>query len=106
MLKALDNARDEKIIGAPLEAAVTLSGGADLHPLLEKFAADLPGFFIVSAVTLKPSGANTDTLEVQVERASGTKCERCWKYTHDVGSDKELATVCASCAATVRKYFI
>ena len=106
VLKALDNARDEKIIGAPLEAAVTLSGGADLHPLLEKFAADLPGFFIVSAVTLKPSGANTDTLEVQVERASGTKCERCWKYTHDVGSDKELATVCASCAATVRKYFI
>jgi isoleucyl-tRNA synthetase len=36
VLKALDNARDEKIIGAPLEAAVTLTAGSDLYPLLEK----------------------------------------------------------------------
>jgi isoleucyl-tRNA synthetase len=105
VLKALDNARDEKIIGAPLEAAVTLSAGNALYPLLEKLAADLPGFFIVSQVTLK-TAPNTDTLEVAVERAGGAKCERCWKYTHDVGSDKELATVCAACAKTIREYFI
>jgi isoleucyl-tRNA synthetase len=105
VLKALDNARDEKIIGAPLEAAVTLSAGTDLHPLLEKLLADLPGFFIVSAVTLKPA-SHTDTLEVEVDRAGGIKCERCWKYTHDVGSDKELASVCASCAKIVRDFFI
>jgi isoleucyl-tRNA synthetase len=105
VLKALDNARDEKIIGAPLEAAVTLTAGSDLHPLLEKLAADLPGFFIVSKVTVKPASA-TDTLEVKVERVGGEKCERCWKYTDDVGSDKELATVCASCAKIVRDYFI
>ena len=103
VLKALDTARDEKLIGAPLEAAVTLAGGGDLYPLLEKLAADLPGFFIVSQVSLQPS--NTDTLEVKVARAAGTKCERCWKYTHDVGSDAELPTVCASCAKTVREYY-
>jgi isoleucyl-tRNA synthetase len=105
VLKALDNARDEKIIGAPLEAAVTLSAGGDLYPLLEKLAAELPGFFIVSQVTLRPA-PNTDTLEVQVERVGGAKCERCWKYTQDVGSDKELASVCASCAKIVRESFI
>ena len=99
-------ARDEKIIGAPLEAAVTLTAGSDLHPLLEKVLADLPGFFIVSAVTLKPVAPKADTLEVHVDRAGGTKCERCWKYTNDVGSDKDLPTVCASCAATVKKYWI
>jgi isoleucyl-tRNA synthetase len=105
VLKALDNARDEKIIGAPLEAAVTLAAGSDLHPLLEKLAADLPGFFIVSQVTLKPA-PNADTLEVRVQRVGGAKCERCWKYTNDVGSDKELASVCASCADIVREFFI
>jgi isoleucyl-tRNA synthetase len=104
VLKALDNARDEKIIGSALEAAVTLSAGGELYTLLEKLAADLPGFFIVSNVTIKP--ANTDTLEVHVDRAGGLKCERCWKYTNDVGSDKELASVCASCAKTVREYFL
>jgi isoleucyl-tRNA synthetase len=104
VLKALDAARDEKIIGSSLEAAVTLRTGGDLLALLEKLAADLPGFFIVSQVSLLPS--NTDTLEVDVERASGDKCERCWKYTNDVGSDKELASVCASCAKIVREFFI
>jgi isoleucyl-tRNA synthetase len=103
VLKVLDKARDEKIIGSPLEAAITLSAGANLLPLLEKLAADLPGFFIVSQVALKSSG--TDTLEVDVERAGGTKCERCWKYTYDVGSDPELPSVCASCAKTLRDYF-
>jgi isoleucyl-tRNA synthetase len=106
VLKALDNARDEKIIGAPLEAAVTLTAGTGLHPLLEKMLADLPGFFIVSAVALKPPAPNADTLEVHVERASGTKCERCWKYTNDVGSDQDFPTVCASCAKTLRDFFI
>jgi isoleucyl-tRNA synthetase len=104
VLKVLDAARDEKIIGSSLEAAVTLRAAGDLHALLEKLAADLPGFFIVSQVSLLPS--NTDTLEVDVERASGDKCERCWKYTNDVGSDKELASVCASCAKIVREFFI
>jgi isoleucyl-tRNA synthetase len=106
VLKALDVARDEKIIGAPLEAAVTLTAGSDLYPLLEKVLADLPGFFIASAVTLKPQAPKADTLEVQVDRVGGTKCERCWKYTNDVGSDKELPTVCASCAEILRKYWL
>ena len=104
VLKVLDAARDEKIIGSSLEAAVTLRAAGDLHALLEKLAADLPGFFIVSQVSLLP--ANTDTLEADVERASGDKCERCWKYTTDVGSDKELASVCGSCAKIVREFFI
>jgi len=29
------------------------------------------------------------------------KCERCWKYTTDVGADPELPTVCKPCAEAV-----
>jgi isoleucyl-tRNA synthetase len=105
VLKVLDNARGvEKIIGSSLEAAVTLHAGGALYALLQKLAADLPGFFIVSQVSLLP--ADTDTLVVDVERVGGLKCERCWKYTTDTGSDQELPTVCASCAKIVREFFI
>jgi isoleucyl-tRNA synthetase len=101
VLKSLDTARNEKIIGAPLEARVKLSANGDLLPLLEGYAADLPGLFIVSQVDVHQ--VYSGDLSVAVERASGTKCERCWKYTHDVGSDPRLPTVCAACAAAVEE---
>jgi isoleucyl-tRNA synthetase len=41
-------------------------------------------------------------MQIQIERAAGTKCERCWKYTQDVGSDPKFPTICAVCAAAVR----
>jgi isoleucyl-tRNA synthetase len=91
--KALETARQEKAIGAPLEARVLLPS----TPLLAEYARELPGLFIVSQVEL------TDGGEITVERASGTKCERCWKYTEDVGSSPDLATICAACAEAVHE---
>jgi len=103
VLKALDVARDDKVIGSALQAAVILEAGGDTFALLEKFAAELPGLFIVSQVELKPVAA--ETMTVRVERARGDKCERCWKFTTDVGSDADFPTVCAACAKVLREYF-
>jgi isoleucyl-tRNA synthetase len=64
--------------------------------LLDEFVTELPALFIVSQVDLK-RGAEEE-LQVSVERAGGDKCERCWKYTEDVGSNPEFPTVCAACA--------
>jgi isoleucyl-tRNA synthetase len=61
----------------------------------------LPGLFIVSQVEL--SNHAQRGLAIGIERAEGTKCERCWKYTEDVGSSEDLPTVCASCAAAVHE---
>ena len=101
VLKSLEVARQSKFIGAPLEARVRLSANGNLYPLLEKYAADLPGLFIVSQVDLAPGDG--DAVEVKVERAAGAKCERCWKYTTDVGSDPAFPTICASCAKSVEE---
>jgi isoleucyl-tRNA synthetase len=100
VLKSLEAARQEKQIGAPLEARVRLRANGDLLPLLEEYAAELPGLFIVSEVALDRD-ANEGGLSVQVERAAGTKCERCWKYTVDVGSNPAFPTICARCAKAV-----
>jgi isoleucyl-tRNA synthetase len=99
VLKSLETARNEKLIGAPLEARVRLSADGDLYPLLEEYAAQLPALFIVSQVALEQGGE----LAVKVERAEGEKCERCWKYTTDVGSNAKFPTVCAACASAVEE---
>jgi len=96
VLKSLETARNEKLIGAPLEARVRLSADGDLYPLLERYARHLPALFIVSQVDLDNAGG--EALGVRVERADGTKCQRCWKYTTDVGSDARFPTVCGGCA--------
>ena len=56
VLKSLETARNEKLIGAPLEARVRLSANGDLYPLLEQYAPQLPGLFIVSQVDLERGG--------------------------------------------------
>src|SRR5260370_14935406 len=101
VLKHLDTARNEKLIGAPLEACVRLSANGELYTLLEQYADELPGLFIVSQVEL--DRAASDELGVKVERAAGIKCERCWKYTMDVGADASFPTICAACAKVVHE---
>jgi isoleucyl-tRNA synthetase len=101
VLKSLETARQEKLIGAPLEARVKLSADADLYPLLRQYAGELPGLFIVSQVELHNHAQAG--VEAIIERARGTKCERCWKYTEDVGSAPELPTVCAACADAIKE---
>ena len=100
VLKSLEAARNSKLIGAPLEASVKLRANGDLYPLLETYARELPALFIVSQVDLAKSEGG---LDVAVERAAGTKCERCWKYTTDVGQDARFPTVCAACACAVEE---
>ncbi len=101
VLKSLEVARQEKFIGAPLEARVRLRAGKDLYPLLDEFLAELPGLFIVSQVTLE-NHAEAD-LAVHVERAVGGKCERCWKYSQAIGFDPAFPTVCDTCAGALKE---
>ena len=101
VLKILETARNEKLIGASLEARVSLAAGDDLFPLLQEYGRELPDLFIVSQVELARSADGS--LGVRVERAAGAKCERCWKYTTDIGSNAGYPTICAPCAAAVEE---
>jgi isoleucyl-tRNA synthetase len=101
VLKALEQARQERFIGNPLEAKVVLSVNGDVGRLLSDYRRDLPMLFIVSQVDLR-EGPNQE-VEVKVERAQGAKCERCWKYTTDVGANGRWPTICGPCAAAVEE---
>jgi isoleucyl-tRNA synthetase len=101
VLKSLETARNEKLIGSPLEAHVCLEAGPALWPLLDSYLAELPTIFIVSQVDLKAAAEGVE-LAVTVERAGGEKCDRCWKYTYDRGADARWPGICARCAAAVQ----
>jgi isoleucyl-tRNA synthetase len=102
VLKSLEVARQDRVIGAPLEAQVQISANGDLFPLLQEYLDELPGLFIVSQIHLQQ--APQGELQVTVSRAEGIKCERCWKYKNDIGSDPKFPTICASCARAVRDF--
>jgi len=99
VLQCLEAARNQKLIGAPLEARLVLSATGDTATLLERYERELPSLFIVSQVEVKRVAEGA--LAVTVERAAGEKCERCWKYTTDTGADARYPTVCARCARAV-----
>ena len=98
--KALENARNEKIIGASLEAKVSVNGTNETEQVLKKFANEMADLFITSdaQVSDKEEQFKGDVVSVSVERAEGEKCERCWCYSKDVGSNAKHPDVCAKCA--------
>src|SRR5438445_270864 len=108
VLVALEQARAAKTIGGGLEAKVQLHAGppaAGLERLLEEKQAVLPALFIVSQVAVQPSAiagsipAETfPGLAVRIERADGSKCERCWNYSERVGENSRYPTVCERCS--------
>jgi isoleucyl-tRNA synthetase len=108
VLKALEPIRAAKIISSGLEARVTLSASGELSDLLRKYAPFLPALFIVSQVEIADSALERasaagaiEGFEIRVERAKGTKCERCWNYSTHVGESREHPTLCERCVAAL-----
>jgi isoleucyl-tRNA synthetase len=102
VLKALEEKRAEKLIGASLEAKVTLTAGGELYDFLMSFGEQLRTVFIVSQVeVLKGDGAG---LTIAVTRADGRKCERCWNYSTTVGESARYPTVCARCVTVLEEW--
>jgi isoleucyl-tRNA synthetase len=106
VLKALEAARNQKLIGSALEAEVRLSVPESLHGLVQRHEKDLRYLFIVSSVQLEavPSGNGSGSgITVEIRKAPGQKCERCWNYSPQVGSDSSYPTVCERCSAALKE---
>jgi isoleucyl-tRNA synthetase len=98
--KALEDARNDKVIGKPLEAAVTVTLDGALYDELLPYAGLLQKCCIVSALTLLKG----DAVSVIIGRAPGDKCERCWGYFTDLGTDTEHPALCPRCTGVVQTW--
>ncbi len=104
VLKALEESRNSKLIGTGLEAQVFITASDALYALLQRHAGELRYLFIVSAVTLVQGASNgSGGVHVDVKKADGAKCERCWNYSTRVGEDKMYPTVCERCSAVLKE---
>ena len=105
--KALEGARNEKTIGKPLEASVTVYADEEGAAFLNGCGQDLADLCIVSELEVVPgAGEGMDSdyfpgLKIAVSRAAGEKCLRCWKQSKSVGSDAKHPALCMRCAKVV-----
>jgi isoleucyl-tRNA synthetase len=71
--------------------------------VLGRYSGHLRELLKVSGVELQQaaSGNGAAGIHVEVTRAQGTKCERCWTYSTHVGEDKQYPTYCERCSESV-----
>ena len=112
VLKALEEARNEKVIGKSLTAKVTLYVNDQAKSLLESIQENLQQIFIVSGFEV--AGGLSDAPEnavkfentaIVVSKAEGETCDRCWTVTPDVGQIEGYDTLCPRCAEVVKNNY-
>lgn len=103
--KALEKARKQKVIGAALDAKVTLyCAQEELYDFVKGVESELLAALIVSEVAVEQGegGSYTEVempgLSITVAHAQGQKCARCWMYSHSVGQDAAHPDLCERCA--------
>ena len=108
--KALEEARNAKLIGNSLEARVELYVDGATKELLERYESQLAQMFIVSSIdvhSLEAAPADAfksdviEALAIKVLPARGSKCERCWRYEDTVGDSSQHKGLCARCAGVL-----
>jgi isoleucyl-tRNA synthetase len=111
ILKRLESARKEKLIGHSLDALVQIFTSGETYELLQEFEDQLASICIVSEAEL--FGEETPTpddalvgeaikdIYIRIARAYGEKCPRCWQYRTTIGENPEHPEICAQCAVAL-----
>ena len=97
VLPELEKRRQEKMIGKALDAKVSLTV-PDLA-IAERNRESLRELLNVSQLEIN-SGAEP---AISVAKADGQKCERCWHWETDVGSNPQHPTICGRCVRAVQE---
>jgi isoleucyl-tRNA synthetase len=101
VLPELEKARQAKTIGKGLDAKVSLSGSNSSLAEAKVNVEALRELLNVSQLEIKPEG--DQAISTTVAKADGEKCERCWHWETDVGSNPEHPTICARCVTAVKE---
>jgi len=106
--KILERARADKVIGNSLQAKLVIEADKELQEFISSFGDTLPDLFIVSGAEFgEAKGSHVyeseeiEGLKIAVLEVEGEKCERCWKYNTDIGSNKDHPTICPRCISVV-----
>jgi isoleucyl-tRNA synthetase len=93
--QAIEQARQEKVIGNTLEARVILNSDSDVTEKIPK--EDLEEFFILSDLTI----VQADEASASVTKTPYKKCARCWRHRPTVGTSTTHSDLCDRCESVV-----
>jgi len=99
--KALELARNEKLIGKSLDAEVTVFTEGELFGFLKDMESELAEIFITSKATVEEGSADNayagDVVKVLTKASEHEKCGRCWVHSETVGTIEGFDGICADC---------
>ncbi len=96
--KKLEEQRATGAIGSALQAEVDVYAPKDIFELLARLGDDLRLVFITSRANVH---LREGELEIKASPSAHAKCERCWHYREDVGSDAAHPTLCGRCVSNL-----
>ena len=108
--KALEEARNQKIIGHSLNAEVVIYANDEYYEFIDSMKDDMASIFIVSEFSIDkidnaPDSAKSfdmvDGIKILIKQAEGEKCERCWMYSKTVGESHAHPTICKRCESNL-----
>ena len=101
VLKALEAARKDRLIGSAQEGAVEVQAAGEAYEFLAPRREVLETICIVSHLTVVRGDGAEPAVRVRVERAPGKKCPRCWNYRASVGTATSHPDLCERCAGVL-----
>ena len=97
--KELEQLRSEGKIGSSLQADVDVRVSGETYDALSSLGDELRLVLIVSSATLSKSESGSEGVSTQASLHQ--KCERCWHYRSEVGSDANHPTICGRCVSNL-----
>ena len=108
--KALEEARNQKVIGHSLNAHVIIYANAKDYDFIDSMKDSMASIFIASDFSVEkmddaPDSATcgdvVKSIKILIKQAEGEKCERCWMYSKTVGKSEEHPTICKRCESNL-----
>ena len=96
--KEIESKRSAGLIGASLQAELTIACDGVTFDALASLGGDLKFVFITSKVQLVRKAGD---LHIDVKASEAVKCERCWHYSEDIGQDATHPTLCGRCTSNL-----
>ena len=100
VLKELENLRERGDIGSSLQAEVVVKAAAQRFEALQSLGDDLRFVLITSAARLV-AAENVAAQAIEVTPSPNSKCDRCWHWRADVGSDPAHPSLCGRCLSNL-----
>jgi isoleucyl-tRNA synthetase len=99
VLKEIEEARNQKLIGDSLEAEIELELPDDLYvPVSED-----PDLFKEILVVSKVDISRAESIKISIRKSQGRKCPRCWNWIHEDPAHKIQPELCSRCDRTVKE---